>query len=115
MISEEAREKLEIRRKADKILEELKKEQKEKQSKKVKLSTVNEEATQANKIEDIQAAKRRVEALRRANYSKEKQRYTSRQTKVANLVEQLAFINKTENQPVQSRTSTTRKNSSSKS
>ena len=103
MISEEAREKLEIRRKADKILEELKKEQKEKQSKKVKLSTVNKEATQANKIEDIQAAKRRVEALRRARLNEERKSYEDRQRKIANLKRQLDFISEPKIEPVQDR------------
>lgn len=117
LISEEAYEKLEIRNKADRILEELKKQQreKEKQSKKVKPSTINkddeirkqiEEAEQAKKIENIKLAQRRAETLRRANYNKEKKRYDDRQGKLNNFVEQLTFISKSENEPVQTRTST---------
>lgn len=112
LISEEAKEKLAIRKEADRILEELKKEQreKEKQAKNVKPSVLNrndeikkkiEEAKQAKKLEDMQATKRRAEALRRTNYSKEKKRYDDRQGKLNNLVEQLPLINKTQNVPIQ--------------
>lgn len=112
LISKEAKEKLRIRNEADRILEELKKEQREKQSKKVKPSVLNradeikkkiEEAEQAKKLENIEIARKRTEALRRANYNKEKKRYDDRQGKVSNLVEQLAFISKSENEPTQSR------------
>lgn len=112
LVSEEAEEKLYIREKANEILEQLKKEQKEKQSKKVKPSVINkddeikrktEEAVQAKKIEDFEAARKRSEALRRASHNQEKKRYEDRQGKVANLVEQLAFINKTQNEPTQSK------------
>lgn len=115
LISEEAYEKLEIRNKADRILEELKKQQreKEKQSKKVKPSTINkddeirkqiEEAEQAKKLKNIEIARKRTEALRRATHNQEKKRYEDRQGKVANLVEQLTFINKTQNAPTQTST-----------
>lgn len=110
--SKEADEKQAIREEADRILEELKKEQreKEKQVKNVKPSVLNrndeikkkiEEAKQAKKLEDMQATKRRAEALRRANYSKEKTRYDDRQGKLNNFVEQLASINEMENKHVQ--------------
>lgn len=110
--SKEADEKQAIREEADRILEELKKEQreKEKQAKNVKPSVLNrndeikkkiEEAKQAKELEDMQATKRRAEALRRANYTKEKKRYDDRQGKLNNLVEQLPLINKTQNVPIQ--------------
>lgn len=110
--SKEADEKQAIREEADRILEELKKEQreKEKQAKNVKPSVLNrndeikkkiEEAKQAKELEDMQATKRRAEALRRANYSKEKTRYDDRQGKLNNFVEQLASINEMENKHVQ--------------
>lgn len=110
--SKEADEKQAIREEADRILEELKKEQreKEKQAKNVKPSVLNrndeikkkiEEAKQAKKLEDMQATKRRAEALRRANYSKEKTRYDDRQGKLNNFVEQLTSINEMENKHVQ--------------
>lgn len=106
LISEEAREKLEIRNKADEILKELKKEQKFKQLRKAKSEAIDKKAEEAKKQEEakkIQSMEyaRRTETLRRANYSKEKKRYEDKQGKVANLVEQLAFINKTQNAPIQ--------------
>lgn len=110
--SKEADEKQAIREEADRILEELKKEQseREKQAKNVKPSVLNrndeikkkiEEAEQAKKIEDIEAAKKRAETLRRANYRKEKTLYDDRQRKLNNFVEQLASINEMENKHVQ--------------
>lgn len=112
LISEEAYEKLEIRKKADRVLEELKKQQRERemQSKKVKPSVLNrddeikrkiEEEKEARKLADIEATRKRNEALRRANYIKEKKRYDDRQGKLNNLVEQLPLINKTQNVPIQ--------------
>lgn len=110
LISKEAKEKLRIRNEADRILEELKKEQRERQHTKVKPSVINEENKikkqietdkQAKNLENIEIAKKRSEALRRANYSKEKRRFEDRQGKVSNLVEQLTFINKTQNVPTQ--------------
>lgn len=114
LISEEAYEKLEIRKKADKILEELKKEQQQReiQSKKVKPSVLNrddeikrkiEEEKEARKLADIEATRKRNEAFRRVTHATEKKRYDDRQGKLANLVEQLAFITKTQNEPIQSR------------
>ena len=112
LISEKAKEKLAIREEADRIFEELKKQQREReiQSKKVKPSVLNrddeikrkiEEEKEARKLEDMQATKRRAEALRRANYSKEKTRYDDRQGKLNNFVEQLTSINEMENKHVQ--------------
>lgn len=112
--SKEADEKQAIREEADRVLEELKKQQREReiQSKKVKPSVPNrddeikrkiEEEKEARKLADIEATRKRNEALRRAYYSKEKRRYEDRQGKVANLIEQLTFINKTQNEPIQSR------------
>lgn len=110
LISKEAYEKLEVRKKADKILEELKKEQRERQNTKVKPSVINEENKikkqietdkQAKNMENIEIARKRSEALRRANYSKEKRRYEDRQGKVSNLVEQLTLISTTQNVPTQ--------------
>lgn len=114
LISEEAYEKLEIRKKADRILEELKKEQqqREKQSKTIKPSVINEDAEikrkieeekEARKLADTEATRKRNEALRRANYNKEKKRYDDRQGKLNNLVEQLTFINKGKTETVQIR------------
>ena len=114
LISEEAYEKLEIRKKADKILEELKKEQQQReiQSKKVKPSVINkydeikrkiEEEKEARKLVDIEATRKRNEAYRRVTHATEKKRYDDRQGKLANLVEQLAFITKTQNETIQSR------------
>lgn len=110
--SKEADEKQAIREEADRILEELKKEQreKEKQAKNVKPSVLNrndeikkkiEEAKQAKKLEDMQATKRRAEALRRANCSEAIKRYEDRQEKLTNFVKQLASINEMENKHVQ--------------
>ena len=114
LISEEAKEKLEIRKKADEILEELKKEQQQReiQSKKVKPSVINkydeikrkiEEEKEARKLVDIEATRKRNEAYRRVTHATEKKRYDDRQGKLANLVQQLAFINKTQNETIQSR------------
>lgn len=103
LISKEAIEKLAIRKEADKILEQLKKEQKEKQAKKINPSVSDKNAEAKKKIEDIRAVRKKVESLRRANYNEEKKRYEDRQGKVANLVDQLAFINKTSNEPIQNK------------